>query len=227
MTIANQPGEHPLKITWDQPDVTTFLDRETLRAHLATDGTALDLPIALYEQAAINWAENYMRRSIMAREHRWVLADFPRGYHRGDIRSMRAVNLPRGKTVRVNYIDYTLGGQALRFYGPSSGGSPPSTDFQEDLAGDMGGTIMPLRNRDWPAVDYDAINPVVISFRGGWETVEEVPASIKHAVMFAIDDMLEVRGVKDLTELQSLAAQGRTLEFRESLIGDYRIIRVY
>lgn len=228
MTIgAPYSGTNPLKLTWDAPDKTTFLDQTTLRTHLAVDGTALDVAIELYEQAAINWAEDYMRRSIMAREHRWVLADFPRGHHRTSSHSMRSIVLPRGKTIRVNYIQYARGGQNLTLFGPSASGSPVSEDFQEDLTGDGGGTIMPLRNRDWPSVDYDSVNPVVISFRAGWEDASEVPAAIKHAVMFAIDDMLEVRGVKDLSDLQSLAAAGKTLEFRESLLGNYRVIRVY
>lgn len=227
MTIWKQAGEHPLKLTWDEPDVTTFLDQTALRAHLAIDGVALDPALDLWEQAAIDWAEDYMKRSIMAREHRWVLADFPRGYHRSSAHSMRAIQLPRGKTIRVNYIDYTLGGQQLRLFGPSASGSPTSEDFQEDLAGDGGGTIMPLRNRDWPSVDYDAVSPVVISFRAGWETAAAVPAAIKHAVMFAIDDMLENRGVQDLAPVAALAAQGKTLEFRESLLGYHRLIRVY
>jgi hypothetical protein len=217
MTNWKQAGESPLRITWDPPDETTFLDEDILNTHLSVDTiNGLDAAIELYEQAAINWAENYMRRSIMAREHRWVLADFPRGYHRSNAYSMRAITLPRGKTLAVNSVKYTLGGQEVTL-----------SSFQQDLAGDMGGTIMPLRNRDWPAVDYDAISPVVISFRAGWESSDDVPAAIKHAVMFAISDMLEVRGVKDLVDLQSLAGQGKTLEFRESLLGDYRIIRVY
>jgi len=228
MTIWKQAGESPLKLTWDAPQTTSFLDQSVLRTHLAVDGSALDLAIELYEQAAIDWAEDYMHRSIMAREHRWVLADFPRGYHRSSAHSMRAITLPRGKTVRVNYIQYMLGGQYLTLFGPSASGSPPSDhQYQEDLHGDGGGTIMPLRNRDWPAVDYDAVSPVVISFRAGWETPAEVPAAIRHAVMFAIDDMLEVRGVKDLADLQGLAGQGKTLEFRESLLGNYRLIRIY
>lgn len=229
MTIgAPYSGTNPLKLTWDNPETTSFLDQTVLKTHLAVDGSALDFAIEIYEQAAILWAEDYMRRSIMAREHRWVLSDFPRGHHRTSSHSMRSMQLPRGKTIRVNYIQYCRGGQYLNLFGPSASGSPPSTsDFQEDLAGDGGGTIMPLRNRDWPSVDYDSVNPVVVSFRAGWETPSEVPAAIKHAVMFAIDDMLEVRGVKDIADLQQLAAVGKTVEFRESLLGYHRLIRIY
>lgn len=229
MTTTGAPysGLNPLKLTWDAPDTTSFLDQTVLRTHLAVDGSDLDFAIEVYEQAAIDWAEDYMKRSIMAREHRWVLSDFPRGHHRASSQSLRAIDLPRGKTIRVNYIQFSRGGQYFNLFGPSASGSPPSEDFQEDLTGDNGGTIMPLRNRDWPSVDYDSVNPVVVSFRAGWELASQVPASIKHAVMFAIDDMLEVRGVKDMADLQSLAAQGKTLEFRESLLGNNRLIRMY
>ena len=217
---------HPLSLVCQPPDVTTFLDQTALRAHLAIDGTALDPIVELYEKAAIAWAEDYMHRSIMAREHRWVLKDFPRG--RGRFNNLHGeFILPRGKTIRVNSIEYVDGGGTHTLYGPSSSGSPPSEDFQEDLNDESGGRISPLRNRSWPNVDYDSIAPVVINFRAGWETAAEVPVSIHHALMFAIDDMLETRGTQDLVTLQSIAASGRTLDVRESLIGCYRILRIY
>lgn len=227
MTSFKYLGPSPLGLSWGRPDVTTFLDQTALRVHLAIDGTALDPALTVYEQAAVTWAEDYMKRSIMAREHRWVLADFPRGYHRASAHSMRSLQLPRGQTIRVNNIEYTQNGAVRYMYGPSSSGSPPSEDFQEDLHSESGGTIMPLRSRDWPTVDYDAIAPVVVNFRAGWETAEEVPTPIVHAVMFAIDDMLEVRGTADLAQLASIAANGKTALFRESLIGYYRLIRIY
>lgn len=220
-------GIHPISLSMERPDVTTFLDQTTLRAHLAVDGSALDSTISLYEKAAVDWAENYMHRSIMARGHRWVLRDFPRGYHRDYSHGMRGIHLPRGKTIRVSSVDYSFNGAILQLFGPSASGSPPSEDFQEDLHSDSGGLLMPLRNRDWPSVDFDAVAPVVFNFRAGWETAEEVPPEIVHAVMFAIDDMLEVRGTADLQILQSIAANGRTLAVREALLGYHRLIRVY
>lgn len=227
MTIASQPGENPLRLTWDPPDELTFLEDDLIQTHLSLDEVnGLGSMVELYEQAAINWAENYMRRSIMAREHRWVLADFPRGYHRASVHSLRAIQLPRGKTVRVNSIQYSRGGSTITLTGPSTSPTAGSS-YQEDLHGDMGGVILPLRNRDWPSVDYDVVNPVVINFRAGWEEPDDVPAAIKHAVLVAMSEMLEHRGLQDLASLQTVAAQGKTLEFRESLIGDYRIIRVY
>jgi hypothetical protein len=224
-SFTHHIGPNPLTLSWSRPDVTTFLDQTTLRAHLAIDGSALDALLVVYEQAAIDWAEDYMKRSIMAREHLWVLSDFPRLHYRSYGRA--PMQLPRGKTIRINSIDYFNAGVERHLYGPSTSGSPPSEDYQENLSSESGGFIMPARGRDWPSVDCDVISPVTVNFRAGWETADEVPAAIKHAVMFAIDDMLESRGTQDLAALGAIAANGKTSQFRESLLGYYRLIKVY
>lgn len=212
----------PISLSIDVPDrLPIDLGDEELKVHLALDGSAFDNILEkIYIPAAVAWAENYMHRTIMAREHRWVLRGFPLGYEE--------IRLPRGKTIAINDIEYTRGGQTLSIYGPSSGGSPSETiGFQEDLSSDMGGRIRPLRGRCWPSVDYDAIAPVAINFRAGYEEKSQVPPNIRHAILFALDDIMEVRGVTDLATLQSIAANGATAQAREALLSDMRDLRFY
>lgn len=216
---------NPLSLTIRTPDIATPVDPDILKAHLAVDGSSLDDLLAVYLQAATTWAEGSMHRSIMARSHEWVLKDFPRRCNRLDTEE---IVLPRGLTQSVDSITYTdSGGTSRTMYGPSSGSPTQSVSFQEDLRSDDGGRLRPIRGRCWPSVDCEAVSPVVITFRAGWEDPVDVPAPITHALMFACSDMLEMRGTADLAVLQSIASSGKTFDAREALISQYVVRTVY
>lgn len=188
------------------------IDLDLVKEHLAVDGDDSDALILQLTLAAIRWAEGTMRRTIYAREHTWVLRDFPRdGY--GEIR------LPRGKTQSVASIAYSSGGQTFTLTGPSSG-SPGGDDYQEDLRGGNGGVLMPPRSQSWPSTDLDVPAPVVITFTAGY-LAAEVPADIVHGLLFAISDAFELRGTGDFTVF------GRNFETREILLSPYRLKRWY
>lgn len=226
--INRNLGMNPISLSVDAPSSPLFTAAdEDLKKHLALDGDALDsLVFNAYVPAAVAWAEDYMHRTIMARSHRWVLRDFPRQWYH--MNNGQEIVLPRGKTIAVHDIEYSVGGSIRALYGPTSGGSPSEeVGFQEDLNSDSGGVLLPLRGRCWPSVDCDVPAPVVINFRAGYESPEDVPAVIRHAVMFAIDDMLEVRGITDLAVLQNIAATGSTFDARTALLAPYRLIRIY
>lgn len=202
-------------------DVSHPLDMEKMKAHLAVDGDALDSLIEdIYIPAAVNWAEGYMKRVIMARNIAYVLRDFPQDCG-GLSRGRQEFRLPKGRTVRVEDIEYKDGNGTHKMYGPSGGS--PGEDFQEDLSGDLGGILMPSRGQSWPVVDTSELSPVVVSYVAGWETAAEVPAEIKHALMVAVTDMLELRGTSDMQQLISVLTSGMTLQYRETLLSDYVI----
>lgn len=202
-----------ISLSFDPLDGTEILDDVLVKTHLAVDGSALDPVLALYQQVAIQWAEDFMQRAILVRPHVWTLRSLQCG------RNQR-VHLPRGRCTAVTSIVYTAGGTEYTLTGPSS--TPPGTDYQEDLASDSGGTLMPARGRWWPFVDGTVPAPVRINFLAGYEP-EDVPANIKHALLFAMSDMLELRGSADLATLQTVAASGRTLQAREELLDQWRI----
>lgn len=207
-------------VVTEAPNIATPVDTDILKTHLAVDGDALDDLIGVYLQAATNWAEDSMHRPIMAREYAWRLRCFPHErWHEQEI------TLPCGKVQAINDITYVRGGSQVVWTGPSS--SPVGTAYQEDLSSESGARISPLQHRCWPSVDIEAISPVVVSFRAGWEEVEDVPAPIVQAIMFAVNDMLEVRSVADLATLQIIAANGATFEIRETLLSAYKIRTVY
>lgn len=182
-----------------------------VKDYLAETSSDNDVLIEQLIFAAIHWAENAMRRSIYAREHVWILEDFPRD-------DRKEIVLPRGKTQDIISIAYSLSGTTTTLTGPSA--TPAGTDYQESLIGDDGGLIMPSRGEVWPDTDCDVPAPVTITFRAGWE-ISEIPDPIIHALLFTIADAYDLRGTGDFS------GGGIHFETREILIAPYRIKRWY
>jgi hypothetical protein len=194
----------------------TVLDQDLLKAHCRVDGDDLDDLLTFYEQVAIQWAEREMYRSILSREHVFIVSDFPRAYP-------QALALPRGLCSSVDKIEYYLSGQLNTLYGPSSG-SPGGSDFLEDLGSENGGRVAPLVGRSWPSVDLDHITPVAVTYTAGWEDTD-VPADIKHALMFAVADCLEFAGSADL--LNQISHGGKAFDARRALLSGYVVTQLY
>lgn len=184
------------------------LDLELLKTDLRISTDDLDEVLALqYIPDAVEWAEGAMRRSIVARAHRWILDGFP---YCDDL----TIYLPRGKVQSVTSVAYSSGGVITTLRGPSSG-SPVGTDYQEDLRGHVG-RLLPLRGGTWPSVDADVPSPIVITYTAGW-TAATVPADIKRALTASVYGALELDGL--LT-----TKNGFDVEFRDKLISAWRIL---
>ncbi len=187
------------------------IDLSVIKSHCSIDGNDFDTLLETYLFAAINWAEGYTCRSIFSRTHTWVLKEFP-------IWDNQEIRLPRGKTQSVQNIQYVNGGSTTTITGPTS--DTPGTSYQEDLTGDNGGVVMPPQGNNWPSIDYDVPAPVKINFTAGWLS-SEVPDQVIHSILFAIDDMFEMRGAKDVQNA------GSNLNARMALISPYRLHRFY
>lgn len=146
--------------------------------HLRIDTADEDGLLLGYIQAAIETVENLTHRSLIARTHRWTLANFPQT-------TRQEIRLPRGKTQSVASIQYTTSGSTVTLTGPSSG-SPAGTDYQESLGGEDGGVLMPSQGESWPSVDHDAAAPVVITFTAGWTAVDDIPHPIRQAMRIMV-----------------------------------------
>lgn len=153
-----------------------------MKNHLRVDLIDDDTLIETYIYAATAMVENETHRSIVSREHRWTLADFPQTTY-------QKIRLPRGKTQSVTSIAYTSGGAVTTLTGPTSG-SPAGTDYQESLSGEEGGWLMPNQGESWPSVDLDVLEPVVITFTAGWTTI---PQDINHAIKLIVGHWYENR----------------------------------
>lgn len=193
-----------LRIDIDAP-TSLPLDLGTLKSDLRIDGGDMDMVLLeQYIPSAVQWAEGLMRRSIIAREHRWILGGFPDG----------VICLPRGITQSVASVAYSSGGVTTTLTGPSSG-SPGGTDYQEDLRGHSG-RIMPNRGESWPATDTDVLAPVVITFTAGWTTASLVPEDIKRALTARVFEEMELNGVL-------VTKSGMDEFFTEKLLSAWRI----
>jgi len=187
------------------------IDLDLIKAHCAVDGTDQDDLLETYLFAAINAFENTAHRALFRRGHIWTLKGFP-------LDAYQRIDLPRGKTRSVDMIEYVSGGNVLILTGPTSG-SPLGDDWQEDLRGDDGGTIMPPRGQSWPSTDSDAPDPVTIHFTAGWE-VAELPSDIVNALLWYVRTSLD----DARTDPQKTEANLRVFE---SLVSGYRLSRFY
>lgn len=183
-----------------------------VKEHCAITGTNQDATLAAYLRGAFRWAEGFTHRSLIARRHRWVISGFP---------ACREIRLPRGKTQSVEGIAYSLNGEISVLYGPSN--SPAGTDYQESLLGDDGGLLMPNRTSSWPAADLDVPAPVTISLTAGYSD-SQLPEDVIPAILFAVDDSLELKGSADVPA-QMLSAP--RLQIRESMLTQFCLHRWY
>lgn len=196
-----------LRLDIDRPNAWP-LDLALLKADLRIDSNDLDeVLLTQYIPSAVEWAEGVMNRSIIARDHRWVLSGFPTG------RDL-TITLPRGKTQSVTSVIYFTGGRReMILRGPSS--KPAGSDYQEDRHGHAG-RLLPLRG-GWPSTDTDVPAPVTITFQAGWPDHKTVPPTIKRALTAHVFEQMELIGLLTIRT-------GFDSEFTEKLLSSWRIL---
>ncbi len=200
----------PLSLSWTT-ESTLPLSLPDIKTQLAITGDDFDeLIIAYHLPAAVTWAETYMHRSIVSKQHVWVLSDFPRTMD-------QRIVLPRGKTQSLASIVYTYNDSTTTLSGPTA--SPVGTGFREDLRGDSGGQIYPAYNSDWPSVDLYGPNPVVLTFNAGWNR-NEIPAEILAALMLYIGERIDMAGPGD-------APKPDQLKVKETMLSPYVLRKFY
>jgi uncharacterized phiE125 gp8 family phage protein len=150
-----------------------------LKQALNVTYTDRDDLIEMFLVAALGEFEGDTKRTVLRRSHRWTLKCFPTADY-------GVIRLPGGWTRKVNSVQYAEGDDEVTLYGVSAEqGSPPVAQYREDLTAEDGGIIMPLRGSQWPDVEHDDPNPVVITFEAGYSAAE-LPADIKSALAFRV-----------------------------------------
>lgn len=204
----------PRRIDIDPLDGSPLpISLDLIKTHCSVDGIDYDSLLPVYLFAAIRDFENITHRTVYRRGHRWVLEDFPQG-------ACREIHLPRGKTSAVEKIEYVSGSQTITLRGPSSG-SPPGTDYLEDLRGDDGGALMPPDGQPWPVANYLHPAPVTIHFEAGW-SAGEVPADVVETILFGVRVSLDNK--RGTVDPRALAADRNTFE---AMASAYRLNRWY
>lgn len=190
------------------------IERDVIKTHCAVDGTAMDSVLDIYLPAAIDFIEGSTHRTLMPRQHQWILKRFPPG--------CEAIRLPRGKTISVASIAYITNGETVTLAGPSS--AVPGEGYQEDLRHPDGGWLMPARGGSWPCADTDHPAPVVITFVAGYEAL---PSDLVNAILFSISSRVEIRGASDVGMGIGLTMKAELAESIELFISPYRLSRIY
>lgn len=169
------------------------VDAELANLHLRLSGDD-DLQLIshqLYVLAGAEYVEGQTRRTLASRSHVWTIPRFPL--------SNFQMRLPRGKTTRIDRIEYYESNSTtpVVLTGPSS--PTPGTDYQEDLSSDNGARIRPRDGHSWPTVDHDRISPVKIYFTAGYTAPAEVPKELQVAVLvYAAQQLENPDGMTDL-----------------------------
>lgn len=197
-----------IAIEWDAP--TSYpLDLRRIKEQLRIDHDELDdLIMNQHLPAAFEWAEGETHRSLISREHRWILSQFPST-------GFGTIRLPRGKTQSVSGIDYISNTATVSLAGPSS--SPAGTAWIEDLGSDAGGRLLPAQTEFWPSADENHPTPVKITFHAGY-LAADFPNDLALAIMFYIGDALFMTNAADLP-------RGADPFFKDALVSSYRIHR--
>lgn len=186
-----------------------------LKQALNVDYTDRDDLIEKFLIAAIGEFENDTKRTVLRRSHRWTLKCFP-------VVDYGVIRLPAGWTRKVNSVQYADGDDEVTMYGLSAGiGSPPVTQYREDLTADDGGIIMPLRGEQWPDIERDDPNPVVITFEAGYASAE-MPAEIVTALAFQVQKKFD----DDRGAVAPSMLQYNALAF-ERMCAPWRLNRTY
>lgn len=176
--VRASPSDYP--ITLDQ-----------VKTHLRIDHTEFD---SLIEQVhipgALAWCEGETRRTLISRQHTWTIRDFPQDAY-------QRIRLPGGIASAVSSIVYVRNETATTLRGPSSG-SPIGTDWQEDLTDDKGAVLMPNPGSVWPAVDFDAVSPVVITYTAGYTDVDQIPAELKLHMIQWVGNALDMMSISEV-----------------------------
>lgn len=198
------------------PPSTEPLTLAQAKAYLKVDFDADDTLITAMIAEARAWAEAITRRALIDQEWLMVMDRFPvQSRHN----PFGEILLPFGKCLSVQSITYTdTAGVEQHMYGASSGNSPPSADYQEDLRDSYGGIIRPNKNTYWPATD-GILGAVEVAFTVGYGDAADVDGGIMSALKFKLADLYETRGEQDarLTSQTGLAVTA------ERLIGPFII----
>lgn len=181
LVIKTAPAEEPVTLT-------------ELKAQLRIDGSTEDAILAIYLQAAREWAESYTRRAFITQTWTLWLDNFPFGRspkwwdgvvdaHINTLNEgARDIVLPRPKLQSVTH---------LKTYGDDNTATT-FTGYIVDAASESGRIV--LKNSEtWPT-NLRAGNAIEIEFVCGYGAAAAVPMAIKTAILQVATKLYECRG---------------------------------
>ncbi|WP_422923740.1 head-tail connector protein [Singulisphaera sp. PoT] len=180
LKLITQPSEEPVTL-------------ERAKLHLKDDVGAEDELIQAWIKTARRRLENAAAMSFVSTGWRFSLEGFPfQGCRHETVRDLErgngsgliaAIPLPRAPLVEVTRIRYVDAGGTLQTLDPSAyqvGEGPP-------------GVVAPAYGLSWPSARIQ-FNAVQIEFTAGYGTADDVPDTLKSAILLFVSHLAENRG---------------------------------
>ena len=159
------------------PEVTSVpaerpLTASDVRAHFRLLETAEDGLLELYIDAAVTYAETWLRRSFVSRQYRFHLP----GFHDHDEAAINPclkngeIWLPRPPLISV---------EAVKYYDEDGDDQTvDSADYQTDTVSEPG-RIKPAVDASWPGVQTSKYSAVRVEYTAGYANAAAVPENFK------------------------------------------------
>lgn len=183
---------------------------EEAKLHLRVDFDKEDANIRGYIAAARQWAEDFTGRSLITQIWEMTLDIFPT--------TDELVLLPRGFAQSLDRVQYFDSDNVLQQLHDTIGSPNVTGNLDIDLSDDDGGRFRPVLDTEWPET-RDRLAAVEIRFTTGYKNPVDIPANMRHAVLYRIADFNEIRSTVDIN------GRGSWTEVAEALLTTSRISR--
>lgn len=163
LVLQTAPAEEPLKIN----EVKQFL-----RIDIDDDDSLLDALI----KASREYAETITRRRLITQTWKYYIDEWPEKDY------IELPYPPLQSVSSVKYTDYALTETPLTL----------ATDYVVETNTEPGRVVLAY-GESWPTATLDVMTPIEIIYICGYGTPEDIPQSLKHAMLIDIADMYEHR----------------------------------
>lgn len=180
------------------PSVGPVISDSIAKLHCSVDSDDDIALVQLYRDAAENDIQTYLRRALLNSTWDFTLDDFPidpLGFRKGEIVPPL---MPFTGVVSLKYFDSEGTEQTMS-----------GTLYQIDISSKPG-RVTPAPSTSWPTVQSGKTNAVVLRFNAGYIDANNVPASIKSAILLRLRTLYDFRS--DQVVSTQVLPLGRVLE---------------
>lgn len=164
-----------LKFSVVTAPVATPISADEAKGHSRIDISDDDELVGGFVQAATDWVETFLRRSLVTRTYDLFLDAWPND---------GTIVIPRPPLVSVASVKYTddVGSEATL----------ASSNYVVDVAGQPGSVVLKAAS-SWPNVTLQVVNGVVVRFDAGYGLAVDVPQVFKQAIYLLTAHFYEFR----------------------------------
>jgi uncharacterized phiE125 gp8 family phage protein len=169
---------------------TEPLTLDEVKSYLRVDFNDDDVYIRSLIITARKYCENYQNRAYITQTRELTLDDWP---------SDDIIEIPRGKLQSITSIKYK------DYAGAET--TISSSDYVVSTKSEKG-RIAPAYDKSWPSFTAYPLDPITVRYVCGYGTSEDVPETIKQAILFLISFWYDNR-----TPLADTSQMSKEIEF--------------